>query len=102
MDLTYHDLFCMNKVMIAVKTSELKARLAHYLRLARAGSTVVVSDRDTPIARLVPLSSEVPQAPLVVRPRAPSAPVLGTLRVRGVRVSGVDSSSMLREDRSRR
>lgn len=35
--------------------SELKAHLSMYLAAARAGHTVVVHDRRTPIARLVPL-----------------------------------------------
>ncbi len=37
-----------------VKVAELKAALSAYLREARAGRSVVVCDRDTPIARIVP------------------------------------------------
>jgi prevent-host-death family protein len=37
-----------------VRVAELKSRLSAYLRDARAGRTVVVCDRDTPVARLVP------------------------------------------------
>ena len=37
-----------------VKVAALKARLSEYLRAARGGHTVVVCDRDTPVARLVP------------------------------------------------
>jgi len=48
-----------------VRVAELKARLSAYLRKVRAGETITVLDRDTPIARLVPLSS---QAPISVRP----------------------------------
>jgi prevent-host-death family protein len=49
----------------AVRVAELKARLSAYLRKVRAGETITVFDRDTPIARLVPPSSQVP---LTVRP----------------------------------
>ena len=38
----------------SVKVAELKARLSEYLRAARRGQPVIVCDRDTPIARLVP------------------------------------------------
>jgi prevent-host-death family protein len=40
----------MNRVGIA----ELKAHLSEHLRAVRAGSTVTVLDRDTPVARIVP------------------------------------------------
>ena len=37
-----------------VKVAELKAQLSAYLRAARRGHTVVVCERETPVARLVP------------------------------------------------
>ena len=40
------------KVMISVKVRELKNRLSHYLQIARKGETVVVLDRNTPIAEI--------------------------------------------------
>ena len=48
-----------------VKVAELKARLSAYLRAARRGHPVIVCDRDTPIARLVPYQPD--GAPLTVR-----------------------------------
>jgi prevent-host-death family protein len=48
----------------SVRVAELKARLSAYLRKVRAGETITVLDRNTPIARLVPIDS---QAPLAVR-----------------------------------
>jgi len=48
-----------------VRVAELKARLSAYLRKVRDGETITVLDRDTPIARLVPLGTG---APLSVRP----------------------------------
>ena len=37
--------------------SELKARLSAYLAAVRAGGEVVVCDRETPIARIVPVET---------------------------------------------
>ena len=45
----------MNTVAIA----ELKARLSEHLRLVQAGESVVILDRRTPIARIVPLEDEL-------------------------------------------
>ena len=42
-----------------VGTRELKTRLGTYLRLVRAGRTLVVTDRGRPVAELGPLSSPV-------------------------------------------
>ena len=38
-----------------LRVAELKARLSHYLRAVRAGRSLVVYDRDTAVARLVPV-----------------------------------------------
>jgi len=38
-----------------VRVAELKARLSEYLRAARRGQSVTVCDRETPVARLVPV-----------------------------------------------
>ncbi len=45
-------------VMKRVKIAELKARLSEHLREVRRGRSLIVVDRDTPIARLLPYSSE--------------------------------------------
>ena len=44
-------------VMKSVGVAELKSRLSEYLRRVRRGQTIVVLDRQTPIARLVPYES---------------------------------------------
>jgi prevent-host-death family protein len=58
---------------------QLKARLSEYLARARAGEEVVITDRGTPVARLVPLSgaralegrnAELARAGLVREPSA--------------------------------
>jgi prevent-host-death family protein len=47
-----------------VRVAELKAGLSAYLREARAGGTVVVCDRDTPVARLVPYTAQPEALPV--------------------------------------
>jgi prevent-host-death family protein len=58
--------------MSSVSIADLKARLSHYVRLARRGRTVTVTSRDVPVARLVPLEEN--RGPLVVHPPEPGAP----------------------------
>jgi prevent-host-death family protein len=41
--------------MKQVRIAEIKARLSEYLRAVRAGETIVVLDRDTPVAQIVPI-----------------------------------------------
>lgn len=38
----------------SVSIRELKSRLSHYLRLAKAGEAVEITDRGTPVGRIVP------------------------------------------------
>jgi len=45
-------------VMKSAKIAELKARLSEYLREVRRGHTIAVIDRDTPVAKLIPYSSQ--------------------------------------------
>ncbi|MSP58735.1 MAG: type II toxin-antitoxin system prevent-host-death family antitoxin [Myxococcales bacterium] len=88
--------------MSKTRSSELKAHLGKYLRAVRAGREIVVTDRDVPIARMIPYRAEVAQGLQIVEPRDAAAPPLGKLTVRAVRVPGVDSTALLREDRTRR
>jgi prevent-host-death family protein len=41
--------------MRTVRIAELKARLSEHLRYVRRGHVVTILDRDTPVARVVPL-----------------------------------------------
>jgi prevent-host-death family protein len=56
--------------MLETRVAELKARLSEYLRAVRRGDTVTVLDRDTPIAKIVPMR----QPGLRVRKPAAGAP----------------------------
>jgi prevent-host-death family protein len=82
--------------MTRVKVSELKSRLSAYLADVRAGGEVLVCDRTTPIARLVPVDEGA--ADLVIVPE--SMPPASLKKVAGVRPRGpVDIDRLLREQR---
>ena len=44
--------------MSNVRIADLKARLSEHLRSVRNGGTLTVLDRDTPVARIVPVASQ--------------------------------------------
>ena len=80
----------MSEVTVGIR--ELKARLSAYIRQVKAGGTVVITERGTPVGRIVPLSpsvetrvQELVEAGFLAwngHKLAPSAPVA---RVRGQR-----------------
>ena len=81
------------------KISELKARLSEYLAGVRRGDTVIVCDRKTPVARLLPYGEDRDD----FRVERPSRPVRDLARIKGVRPRRrVDVVKLLREDRDRR
>ena len=43
----------------SVNIRELKSKLSHYLRLAKAGESVEITERGTPIGRIVPTALPV-------------------------------------------
>ena len=51
-DVTIYD---YDVVMNRAGVAELKARLSEYLRSVRRGESVTILDRETPIARIVPI-----------------------------------------------
>jgi prevent-host-death family protein len=54
-----------------VRIAELKARLSEYLRAVRRGETVAVLDRETPIARIVPIEQPIRER-VALRVRKPT------------------------------
>lgn len=85
-----------NVDMKDVRIADLKARLSEHLRLVRQGEQLVVLDRNTPIAHIVPIPDAVP---LKVRKPATGAPAPGRVRVPGTRWAGGDIVDLLREER---
>jgi prevent-host-death family protein len=86
-------------VMKKVRIAELKARLSEHVREVRRGATYTVMDRETPVARLMPYSTE--GEGLSFRPprgRYPSiqkVPLPPPLRLK------VDAARLLIEDRDK-
>jgi len=60
--------------MDTVRIAQLKSRLSEYLRRVRRGHPLMVMDRETPIARIVPYEQD--PGPIVVRRPAADAPAL--------------------------
>jgi prevent-host-death family protein len=81
--------------MSDVRIADLKARLSEHLRSVRQGGTVTVLDRDTPVARIVPVASPA----LEVR-RARRR--LSDLKLPRRPAKRTDSTAVLVEDRRRR
>jgi len=85
--------------MSDVRVSELKAKLSAYLSEVRRGETVVVYDRSTPIARIVPFERE-PDDVVIIDAHGKPADLK---RIRGVRPKKpVDVGKLLRELRQDR
>ena len=55
--MTIHD---QNEVMSRVGIADLKAHLSLHLRRVRAGRTITVLDRETPVARIIPYEQAAP------------------------------------------
>jgi antitoxin (DNA-binding transcriptional repressor) of toxin-antitoxin stability system len=62
-----------HEVMETIRIADLKAHLSAHLRGVRQGRSLIVLDRDTPIARLVPYASRTETLTI----RRPSARVPG-------------------------
>lgn len=83
--------------MDAVRIADLKARLSEHLRAVRAGRSLIVLDRETPIARLVPY--EGPRQPLTVRAPRRGAPTLARVPLPPPLRTKVDVVALLAEER---
>ncbi len=82
----------------SVGIAELKARLSHHLRKVRNGDSLVVLDRATPVARIVP--HDEPATPLRVRKPKSSAPAPGKVQLPPSAPLDGDIVDLLLEDRS--
>ncbi len=89
---------------LRTSSSRLKAKMGQYMRAVRAGKEVVITDRDRPVARLLPYDEPAPTgAELVIaRPKDPDAPPLGAVEVRAIVYRGRATTELLVEDRARR
>lgn len=84
--------------MKRAKVSTLKAHLSEYLAEVRGGETVVVCDRNTPIARLLPYEEGEG-----LRIREPTRAATELRKIKGVKpTQPVDAVALLRLSRDRR
>lgn len=85
--------------MKSVKIAELKDRLSEHLRAVEQGDEVIVTDRNRPIARIVPLARARGGVTLA-SPQLPFSTIRGrTWRAAGWRVA---SEELLAEERGER
>lgn len=84
--------------MKRVKIAELKDQLSRHLREVERGAEVEVTDRDRPIARIIPVTTDLPVR--LVPPPRPFASIRRK-RYRPARW-GVSSTDLLLEERQRR
>ena len=85
--------------MKGVQIAELKSRLSEHLRKVRAGRTVTVLDRNTPIARIVPYAES--GASLAVRAPMAGSPALKDIALPPPLGSRRDIVELLLEERRR-
>lgn len=82
-----------------VKIADLKARLSAHLRIVRAGGSLTILDRSTPVARIVPMTET--RDDLVIRPAIRTWSQV-RLPPRVKLPPGFDSTALLRELRKDR
>lgn len=88
-----------NIVMTEANIATLKAKLSHYLHRVRRGEEVLVLDRHTPIAKVVPSQSQ--ENLKVIEAKEPPS-MLKKLKYASLKNKKIDSTRLLREDRNRR
>ena len=81
--------------MSNVRIADLKARLSEHLRVVRNGGTVTVLDRDTPVARIIPVAGPTLEIRKAKRR-------LRDLKLPPKLSKPTDSTALLLEDRRRR
>jgi antitoxin (DNA-binding transcriptional repressor) of toxin-antitoxin stability system len=82
--------------MRQVRIAELKSHFSEYLRAFRAGETVSVLDRVTPVAEIVPIGEK---PALRIRKPAPGAPPLNRVPLPGRLSLDTDIVELLLEER---
>jgi prevent-host-death family protein len=68
-----------------VRIADLKAHLSEHVRAAQKGEEILIKDRETPVAMLVPVSGS--QSPLQIIPA--KRPGRGTQQMRSVQLHGL-------------
>ena len=84
-----------------VGIAELKGKLSEYLRVVRKGGEIVIKDRETPIARLVPYADSRPRLEIIPATASPKdMDKLPFFRPKGLKPGALEEA--LREERKDR
>jgi len=83
--------------MMQAQISKLKSHLSSYLKKVRGGERVIVLDRETPIAQILPLRR---RDLLEIRKATKKLPKIGTRKI--ILRQAIDVVQSLREDRDAR
>jgi len=86
-------------VMTSVNIARFKAQISRYIRAVRRGQEVVITDRNLPVARVVPVGDGSPFG-LHVRRAVKDPAGLALLMYRPVRGKRTDSLASLAEERA--
>src|SRR3990172_7686694 len=91
---------CTLMDMERVSASKFKAKLGKYMRAVRMGREITVTDRDQPVARLVPIREDrgASKRVSISTHRAVDAPPLGEVDVAAIKYRGPSTTDLLLED----
>ncbi len=90
--------------MLKVKIGELRNNLSKFLHRVQRGQTLIITDRDRPVGRLVPYEADAGKAePFEIVPPADGYAGFGKIRFqRPKKLKAFDSVQELLKDRRRR
>lgn len=86
---------------IQVKVGELRNRLSQYLKKVRQGGEILISDRETPIGRIIPFRKGKGEGPIQVMEPAKGYGGLAKIHFPDIECS-IDPLGLLMEDRRKR
>lgn len=86
--------------MKKARIADLKSRLSEHLRAVKRGQTIIILERDTPIARITPLESK--GVSLQIRPRSARAVPLADIALPAPLKLKTDVVALLAQERGER
>ncbi|MBN1961613.1 MAG: type II toxin-antitoxin system prevent-host-death family antitoxin [Deltaproteobacteria bacterium] len=90
--------------MVKTTATRLKAKLGQYMRAVKSGQQVLITDRDQPVAKLVPFKNDHAKVSQLefFKSHDPIAAPLGQINVQSIKYCGPSTTDLLSEDRARR